>query len=416
MAAVLVLLAGGANGLAYNVICVPNLSVNPSCTVVPITDTIQGAVTAASPFDIIFVGPGTYKESVTISTNAISLFGAQAGNDAREDRHNANKESIVDATGKTGPAFNVTASYVVIDGFTVQGGTAGTHPAGIAFGSLLGPQVLNNILQNNSTGVYLSSVGGAAIERNLFRNNNADLPLSTSVGFGIFSMGVQGLVVTENEFTGNRAAAMVFLSDQGATITKNTSENDGSFVIFLSTTGSQFSHNRGKNFGHAGVLPALFSKSADAAVDIAPGNSALEISYNDLENGKSPICNGIAFTKVFVAGTSHLLDIINNKIERFPGYGIVAEDPTGSGTLYNSSIIGNEVEDNGSDGIYIDGVPGNSGNLLFDNEAEGNHGFDCHDDTSGSFTLATANTWFNNTGSSSSPNGLCRPGRRHDHD
>ena len=131
MAAVLVLLAAGANARAYTVWCVPNTSVNPGCTAVPSPDTIQGAVNSAASFDIIFVGPGTYHESVRITSpggirDGISLFGAQAGHDARVDRHDPSKESIVDATLKAGPAFLVTANYVVIDGFTVQGGTVGS--------------------------------------------------------------------------------------------------------------------------------------------------------------------------------------------------------------------------------------------------------------------------------------------------
>ena len=448
LAAGLVLLAGGANALAYNVICVPNVGVNPSCTAAPSPHTISKAVSTAAPFDIIFVGPGTYHESVTISTPAISLFGAQAGNDAREDRHDASKESIVDATGQTGPAFIVNASYVVIDGFTVQGGTAGTPAAGIAFqapsvtpscgvgGTLCGPQVLNNIIQNNSAGVVLdtpvavpaaSLLQAADIERNLFRCNNA--PGGTYVGVGIYSDVVEGLVITENEFTGNKAAAMVVVGTQGATITKNSSENDGAFVVFLATMSSQFSHNQGEKFGHAGVLPVTLGLAVgvidptlnvypDAAVDIGPGNSALEISHNELENGKAPICNGIAFTTAFPGGNSHLLNVINNEIKRFPDYGIVAEDTPSGGTLYNSSIIGNEVYDNGIDGIFIAGsLAYNYGIDLFDNEAEGNVNKDCEDDTgpAGPGTRGTLNYWFNNSGNSSLPTGLCTPEKRHDH-
>jgi hypothetical protein len=318
-------------------------------------------------------------------------------------------------------------NYVVIDGFTVQGGTTVVaNPAGIFFyspGGLLGPQVLNNVIQDNSVGVWLAGmdggpyVQGAAIERNLFRNNNPGTGFNH--GLGILAYGVEGVVITENEFTGNRAAAMYFDFAQGATITKNTSENDGAFVVIGASTGSQFSHNRGKKFGHAGVLP-VNGFTPDAAVDIAPDNSSLEISYNDLEDGKSPISNGIAFTNAFGAGTSHLLDVINNKIERFPGSGIVAEDFPAAGTLYDSSIIGNEVEDNGTYGIYIDGVPGNAGNLLFDNEAKHNGTNDCEDDTGlsvpGPGTLGTYNQWFNNIGKLSSPTGLCTPVTLHDHD
>jgi len=44
--------------------------------------------------------------------------------------------------------------------------------------------------------------------------------------------------------------------------------------------------------------------------------------------------------------------------------------------------------------------------------------FDCQDTslaTGPGYTLGTHNTWFNNIGNLSSPNGLCTPGRGHDH-
>jgi hypothetical protein len=112
----------------------------------------------------------------------------------------------------------------------------------------------------------------------------------------------------------------------------------------------------------------------------------------------------------------------NNLVKFFPGTGILAEstvdDTPPGGTLTSSLILGNEAKDNGLDGIYIDGVVGgNISNQLFDNEAEGNQRFDCHDDTSeGPGTAGTWNRWFNNTGNSSSPTGLCKPGKRHDVD
>jgi hypothetical protein len=438
MAAVLVLLAAGANARAYTVWCVPNTSVNPGCTAVPSPDTIQGAVNSAASFDIIFVGPGTYHESVRITSpggirDGISLFGAQAGHDARVDRHDPSKESIVDATLKAGPAFLVTANYVVIDGFTVQGGTVGstvgspgagiyiarsgtTTPCAEQDENLCGPQVLNSILQDNSGGVYLSDVEGAAIERNLFTNNNAEN--AEVYGFGIVAGFSEGVVITENEFTENKAAAMAVGFTEGATLTKNTSENDGAFVIFEYTTGCQFSHNQGKNFGHEGVIAFGTHVYPDAAVDIGPDNSSLEISYNELENGTAPISNGIAFTNIYGGGSNHLLNVVHNKIKQFPDYGIVAKVHAGTGMLYNSSIIDNGVYDNGRDGILIEAAEhDNFGIDLFDNNASGNANFDCKDETTyGTGTpLPTGNTWFNNNGILNSPAGLCTPVTLHEH-
>jgi hypothetical protein len=435
MGVVFVLLAGGANaGMPpVTVRCVPNLGVNPSCAVA--YGTISLAVGAALAGDAIFVGPGTYDESVTIddtghSRDGLSLFGAQAGNDARLDRHGP--ESIVNGMGN--PAFIVSASAVVIDGFTVTGGTAAnTYPGGILVGSTSTTtylaQVLNNILERNGTGVYLYQANSPLVEHNLFRNNTAAAGASAGVkwvGFGIVSNAVTYPVIDGNEFIGNKVAAIIFAGGSNAIVTNNTSENDGAVVMYEGTNQCLFSHNQGKNFGRKGVLPFVstsvsspFSINADAAVDVGPGNSYLVISDNDLEKGEAPISNGIAFTTVFAAalGTSPSVNVTvkNNKIKGFPENGIVAEaDPAPGpvGTLIFSWIVGNEVLDNGSDGIFVEGAGvNNHNNELFDNEAEGNHLLDCDDTTAGGGTLGTWDAWFNNTGNSSNPPGLCTPGR-----
>jgi hypothetical protein len=205
------------------------------------------------------------------------------------------------------------------------------------------------------------------------------------------------------------------------TINGNTSEKDGSFVIFTGTTNAVFSQNQGKDFGAEGVLPG----AGDAAVAVGPGNLYLVISDNSLEEGKGPISNGIAFTHAFGSGTpNQYLYVKNNRICRFPGTGILAELYAGDmGTLNFSVVLGNQVEDNGQDGIHfkypVGGPPGpfsvNVGNQLFDNVAEGNREYDCQDDTSGTGTATTGNTWVHDAGNLISPTGICAPGKGYDH-
>jgi hypothetical protein len=157
-------------------------------------------------------------------------------------------------------------------------------------------------------------------------------------------------------------------------------------------------------------------------VDIGPGNSHLVISDNDLEKGESHISSGIAFTNTFPAAAAgnnpiynYYVTVKNNKIKGFPENGIVAEEQSG-GTLIYSWILGNEVLDNGSDGISIQ--DSNYNISLFDNHVEGNL-LDCNDATTGGVgTLTTQDIWLNDTGNSSNLTGpppLCTPGRRHDY-
>jgi hypothetical protein len=390
-------------------------------------------VNAASAFDVIVVGPGYYNETVYVGTQNLTIMGAQAGSDARERRYDPSKESIVDASGTPygtggGAGFAVAANHVVIDGFTIQGGTAGGNASGILStgGST---QILNNIIQNNAVGVYFYGAGSDLVEYNAFKTNNAgaagssEIPFVGLAGFGIAGYESNGAAITENEFKGNLAAAIDYVNG-GAEVTKNTSKNDGSFLVLYGSGFSPFSQNQGQDFGAQGFLPLpLTSPSghADAAVDVGLGCGGLQINGNDLEEGVTSNYNGIAFTTIFgeglACGNCH---VTNNKIKRFAGNGIVAEESSGGvGTLANSGISGNDVEDNGNDGILLQQLGSNFYNTLVDNEAEGNSVNDCEDDTymppvgPGSGTAETYNTWFNNVGRLSVPAGLCAPGKRH---
>ena len=425
MAAVLILLAGGANALAQPTVWTVSKASSNACSTIPLVttcNTIGSAVSAASAGDVIVVGPGTYNEYVYID-KSITLLGAQAGNDARVDRHGP--ESIVNAlAGKD--AIDIYQATVVIDGFTVRG-AAGNY-SGIEVEDSINnntTQLLNNIFQNNGTGVYLYySYYGNVVEHNLFRNNNAGG--ASLGGYGIYIYYSEFDLINGNEFTGNKTAAIY--ADYGmyyGTITNNTSENDGAFVVFVyGNYDVKFCHNRGKNFGRG----AFAEYAGDAAVAIGDtyspfGNEYLDISDNDLEKGEEPIVNGIAFTTFFetTGAYAQYVNVTNNRIRGFPENGIVVEAGSGvTGTLYGpgSYIVGNEVFDNGNDGILIEGptTSYNSGISLFQNEAKGNRVNDCEDDSSGAGPLGT-NTWWNNIGSTSFPPGpppLCTPGRRHD--
>lgn len=424
IAAVFVVLAGGANALAgVAVRCVPSLSVNPACTVA--YSTIGAAVGPSVWGDIVIVGPGIYKESVSIPTSGVTVLGAQAGRDARVGRNDPSKESIIDASGTTnGAAFygGPPTGPVVIDGFTLQGGTGGNCGAGIATWANQ-TYVLNNIIQNNAVGVFLGESEGSLIEHNLFKTNNEGAPGSeesnavVTAGYGIAGFTNNGLAIIENAFTGNEAAAIYIPGGPpGGAITGNTSENDGSFVVLTGTNGILINRNRVKSFDQLSgtVEIGTTGASADAAVDIGGGNSNLVIRDNDLEGkeGSSP-SNGIAFTTVFGPGSSNYVVVRNNKIKGFPDNGIVAEASSGARTLTEAFITGNEAKDNGADGILIQESTGNIGNILLGNFAEGNQVFDCEDDTAlaggGVFTLGTYNTWFNDIGSLSFPAGICTP-------
>ena len=439
LAAVFVLLAGGASALANTVWHVDKTS-STNCSntppVVTTCNTIQSAVGATSLYDVVVVAPGYYNETVYISQGFISILGAQAGRDARQDRHNSANESIVDASGTPpgsgyGAAFLIfAANNVTIDGFTIQGGgvvetgSPGTDASGIYVNSGGSARILNNIIQGNAVGLFLNSNAYNLVEHNRFESNNAGkggastAPFYLMAGFGIVGVDLGATAITENEFRGNMAAALVLQSAQGTEVTKNTSEKDGSLAVIFGGGSNYVSHNRGRDFAPKLPLPSTLtvssSQPAGAAIDVGSGGTGQKIEDNDLQEGKTPNYNGIAFGVVLTPGPCTYCPLSNNRIEGFAGNGIVAA----AGTLQVSSISGNHVKDNGTDGILIEEGSSNTMNSLLDNKTENNSTNDCEDDTyliepGQSGTAGTRNTWFHNLGSSSDPPGLCSPATGH---
>jgi hypothetical protein len=331
LAALLVLMVGVANALANTVWKVSASSSVADCSAgpTPVTtcSTIQSAVNAASRGDVILVGPGVYNETVGIGKANLSLLGAQAGRDARVDRHDPTKESIVDASGSApglggGAAFFVNSNYIVIDGFTIRGGANGatTNASGIYVTPFYGnvSQIINNIIQDNAMGLYFGTFGSppsflnsyfVLVKHNLFKTNNAGAsgsgtgPLHGMTGFGIVgNTPGDGTNITENEFIGNKASAMALagspnynINCYNVDISGNTSYEDGSFLVIGYCYNVIFSHNQGKKFGARGLLPVIPSHLANAAIDAIIWNQALQINDNDLEDGNVPGYSGIDF-------------------------------------------------------------------------------------------------------------------------
>jgi len=115
--------------------------------------------------------PSTYTETVLVNAS-LTIRGAQAGVDARNLR---GAESIVYATQTV---FKITANDVTIDGFTIEGDDAdigSAQGAGVLMGpSIHGTRVLNDIIQSNVTGIYLSNNSNTdqcLIQHDLIQNN-----------------------------------------------------------------------------------------------------------------------------------------------------------------------------------------------------------------------------------------------------
>jgi len=251
----------------------------------PAYPTITQAVAAAVDGQTIGVCPGTYPEVVALGPLAINktltLLGAQSGVDARS---RSGLESIISDVQGT----SVSASNVVIDGFTVENSTVAAFTG---YGIWLNPgvsgtQILNNIIQDNIVGIGLANGSGsqALIQHNLIQNNN--LP-GGAEGTGIYTdefVGgptVQNVVIKENTFKGNVDAGIDVSNTDPAggafnlDVSTNLFDMNGRAVVLFNTHISTIHNNR--------VTNSIFVGSA--AIRLFDNNTSLSITSNDLVNG-----------------------------------------------------------------------------------------------------------------------------------
>ena len=124
--------------------------------------TIQEAIDAAFPGDVIFVYNGTYSENVQVN-KPLSLRG--------ETRDN----TIIDGGGIE-DAIYVSADWVNITGFTIAGGTGPSGiNAGIELDSVENCTVIDNNISNNDYGIVIYSSTNITISNNAMFENGVSI-------------------------------------------------------------------------------------------------------------------------------------------------------------------------------------------------------------------------------------------------
>jgi hypothetical protein len=295
--------------------------------------TIQAAVNAAAAGAVITVDAGTYDETVTIS-KSLTLQGAQANVDARNTR---GSESIVYATQTV---FHVEANDVTINGFTIEGDDANIgaqQGAGVLMApSIAGTRVLNNIIQNNVTGIYLSNDSNTdpcLIQHNLIQNNfeagnNWQLAVGENGSRGIYTDGtvsggyLTNVLIDSNKLYnsnfngGDEDEGMIALQALTAgkqfniTITNNYIGNESKALLATNVTNLVFMGNTCTNLDDGSSGPVRFEGDANT----------VDIQYNSIYGNAGP---GVAADSSGVSGDSSGFVIDDNNIYQNDGIGVL---------------------------------------------------------------------------------------------
>jgi hypothetical protein len=296
--------------------------------------TIQAAINAANNGDIITVAPGTYTESVTVN-KSVTLEGAQKGvAGSSSSRNNPANESIVD-NGDT--AFDVTASNVTIDGFTIEGSANQTDGGfGVFIGNnVSGTHILDNIIQNNIIGLGLANTGAsqAVIQGNLFQDNNKTGPASGTAIYSDQTVAggpLKNVLIDDNAFVANYNAGIdlnITNSADGAsniTISSNVFDSNAQDVYLYNTTDAAIANNS--------ILYTVSPASdgaGSAAIGLYGNDNDITIVNNRLQNGTA---FGIRIGD-FNTGPNSNIVINNNSIASFAEAGLHLDPGGYTGTL-----------------------------------------------------------------------------------
>jgi hypothetical protein len=304
--------------------------------------TIQAAIDAAAPGDIILVAAGTYSESIAVLKNGLILRGAQFGVHANTGaRTNPALESIISGVSPV----QMVADNITLDGFTIQDATNADKNSGIwtnpsYSGTLGGFTIINNIVQNNPIGLGLvGTTNPNLVQYNLFKNNNNPGP-GSGTGIYVFNP-LSNAIIDNNKFEGNLNAAIIFGDTQsGLTISNNVADNQ---IALGTTTASSITGNtitgspgNGINlFGDNSGIIITGNTVTNGVVGIIiknTGNANITIHSNTLTG------NSTAGLQVNAGSYTGTVDAINN-------WWGTANGPANTANTFNVGSQGNAVAD-----------------------------------------------------------------------
>jgi parallel beta-helix repeat protein len=315
--------------------------------------TIQDAVNAAKPGDTIKVCAGTYQESVDIQKDRLKLESTPA------------LAAVIKAPAVVEPdpqaIVSITnAKDVSVKGFTITGPYTSSGCAGEHYGVYVGANASN-----------------AKIEKNRVTEIRDADPALRGCQDG-FAIGVDAR-------TGPASAS----------IRENTVDlfqKDG-INVFEMNAFATVENNVVKDAGASEITAPNGIEVDNGAVAKIKGNDVSGMVYTP-----APASNGTGIL-LFEAGSG--TEVANNNV-------FLNDDGI---SLYDTTGV--KVHDNFShdqlvyDGFYAN--PGSTGNVFENNKASGNHEHDCHDDSTGTGTAGTGNTWKKDKGTTATPAGICKP-------
>ncbi|MCH0563038.1 MULTISPECIES: nitrous oxide reductase family maturation protein NosD [unclassified Streptomyces] len=314
----------------------------PSIHVVRSGQSIQNAVDAAAEGDTVLVLPGTYRESVKVTTPGLTLRGVGGhtvivpGTDMTPGSCAARGNGICVMGAKDRAVPGVTVADLTVTGFP------GTGVFALATDRLTVRNV--TAAENGVWGIALEHSLRAALRHNTARDNgDAGLFLANTVRSEEGAEDTRGTVVEHNLLRGNRIGVTVRrlrnLTVAGNHITANCA---GVFVVGdentpkagdLTVRGNHIVRNN-RSCPKTARLPALQGTGI-----VLTGAEQTLVTRNEIRDnaGTSPLSGGIVLFKSFVGATNDDNRVTGNTLDGNAPADLVDTDPGRSNTFEDNT-------------------------------------------------------------------------------
>jgi len=246
--------------------------------------TIQAAINAADPGDIIQVASGIYPEDVT-ANKPVTLVGENSST------------TIINGSGAPyGYLVHVTANYVNIINFTIQNGT---YRDGIYLSDSSYSTIVGNIMTNNFYGIFLDGCNGTTISGNAITDNQHGIRLRSS----------SGNIISGNTVSNSNWGIHLYIASKENIISGNTisDNNDGVYLASSCDSNTIYQNNFINNT----------SQAYDAGINLwddgYPSGGNYWSDYNGTDLYSGPYQNvtgsdGIGDTPYYITGTVNAQD------------------------------------------------------------------------------------------------------------
>jgi parallel beta-helix repeat protein len=326
------------------------------------SNSIQTAIDAAGSSDVIIVGSsdghgsGTYSENVTVNKQVTI------------QSENGNSTTTIQASNTDLHVFEVTNSYVTINGFSIYGAT-GWDKAGIYIENVTNCTIQNNRCgwdgsHQNMKGILLVNSDDCTLDNNTTSYNSGEgIHLNSSCDSND---------ITDNTVTYNTGDGISLASSSGNTIEGNTASNNGADGFHLiNLSDNTFEDNFASDNSQNGFL-IVASSSNDFIGNTANDNLATHGFYlntsstnNTLTNNtaNSNVGNGIRLEASSTGNTLTSNTVTHNEF----GFYVTSS----SNNTFTSNIMNDNDGRWDGDGIMLDG---SSNCLILNNTANDNPG------------------------------------------